>query len=181
MSEFVQSTQVIGSLTDEVKDIAEQTNLLALNAAIEAARAGEHGRGFAVVADEVRKLAAKSADSAKQIDEANQQLNAKSQELTERLADGRQSTEACKMNSASVSDSIHEIAGQIGRIVSAASEISTSVAEQRIASTDIARSMETVAQMAEENSASIEALAESSSELSVTADDLNNAVGFFKA
>lgn len=181
VSEFVQSTQVIGSLTDEVKDIAEQTNLLALNAAIEAARAGEHGRGFAVVADEVRKLAAKSADSAKQIDEANQQLNAKSQELTERLADGRQSTEACKMNSASVSDSIHEIAGQIGRIVSAASEISTSVAEQRIASTDIARSMETVAQMAEENSASIEALAESSSELSVTADDLNNAVGFFKA
>jgi len=181
VGEFVQSTQVIGSLTDEVKDIAEQTNLLALNAAIEAARAGEHGRGFAVVADEVRKLAAKSADSAKQIDAANQQLNAKSQELTERLADGRQSTEACKVNSASVSDSIHEIAGQIGRIVSAASEISTSVAEQRIASTDIARSMETVAQMAEENNASIEALAESSNELSVNADDLNRAVGFFKA
>jgi methyl-accepting chemotaxis protein len=177
---FVVSSQSISGLTQQVREIADQTNLLALNAAIEAARAGEQGRGFAVVADEVRKLAEKSSQSVNEIDSVNRVLNEHSGAVLQAIQDGKQAIDSSQRHVQTVINTLSQADEASRESANGIDSIALSVNEQYAASTEIARNVEQMAQMADHNVEAVGRASAAASHLNSLSDELTTTVSRFR-
>ncbi|MDR1648551.1 MAG: methyl-accepting chemotaxis protein [Zoogloeaceae bacterium] len=180
IQELGEASKEISNVVAVIKEVADQTNLLALNAAIEAARAGEQGRGFAVVADEVRKLAERTAQSTGDISAMIGKIQASANEAVTEMGNVVQQVESGQSLAQEAGKRIQKIRDDAIRVSDAVTEISGALKEQSEASTDIAKHVESIAQMTDENNAAAEETASNARHLDDLAKSVQKTIGQFR-
>ena len=180
IAELGKSSDQIGKIVAVIDDIADQTNLLALNAAIEAARAGEQGRGFAVVADEVRKLAERTTKATKEIAQMIEAVQRETRTAVENMQTGTQQVESGVATTTQAGASLTEIINAAQKVGEMVSQIATASAQQSSATTEIKDRIESIAKITQESSSGAEQSARACQDLSGLALDLQQWVSRFR-
>lgn len=180
MEELGKSSDQIGRIIGVIDDIADQTNLLALNAAIEAARAGEQGRGFAVVADEVRKLAERTTTATKEIAQMIKNIQDETKVAVTAMEAGTKQVEEGVTSTATAGDSLRQIIDMSNQVGEMITHIATAATEQSSATEQVNNNMDQIAQLVKESAVGAQQSAKACQDLSGLALDLQKMVGSFQ-